>query len=234
LVARHGTTGRGIDDATFALRRGTVTVVAGRVGAGKTTLLRALLGLMPRQSGEVRWNGASVAHLDRVLVPPRSAYVPQVPRLFSETLRENIRLGVTVGDDILAAAMRDAVLDADVTTLDRGLDTLVGPRGVRLSGGQMQRAATARALVRRPDLLVVDDLSSALDVETEGLLWDRLCAPGGPTVLAVSNRRVALRRATQVVLVDGGCVVAQGTLDDVLASHAVMRDIWEGDRSGEA
>jgi ATP-binding cassette subfamily B protein len=98
----------------------------------------------------------------------------------------------------------------------------------------VQRTATARALVRRPDLLVVDDLSSALDVETEGLLWDRLCAPGGPAVLAVSNRRVALPRATQVLLFDDGRVVAQGTLDEVLAAHPAMRDIWEGDRSGDA
>ena len=170
----------------------------------------------------------------RPVVPPRAAYVPQVPRLFSETLRENVRLGATVGDDVLVAAIRDAMLEADVATLDRGLDTLVGPRGVRLSGGQVQRAATARALVRRPDLLVVDDLSSALDVETEGLLWDRLCAPGGPAVLAVSNRRVALRRATQVLLVEDGRVVAQGTLDEVLAAHPAMRDIWDGDHSAEA
>lgn len=234
LTAHHSTTRRGIEGATFALRRGTVTVVAGRVGSGKTTLLRAVLGLMPRLGGEVRWNGAPVAHLDRVMVPPRAAYVPQVPRLFSETLRENVCLGATVGDDVLVAAIRDAMLEADVATLDRGLDTLVGPRGVRLSGGQVQRAATARALVRRPDLLVVDDLSSALDVETEGLLWDRLCAPGGPAVLAVSNRRVALRRATQVLLVEDGRVVAQGTLDEVLAAHPAMRDIWDGDHSAEA
>jgi ABC-type multidrug transport system fused ATPase/permease subunit len=135
LRAHHLSTGRGIDDATFALRCGTVTVVAGRVGSGKTTLLRAVLGLMPRLAGKVRWNGATVAHLDRVMVPPRSAYVPQVPRLFSETLRENIRLRATFGDEVLGAALRDAMLDADVETLDRGLDTLVGPRGVRLSGG---------------------------------------------------------------------------------------------------
>lgn len=233
LKARHASTGRGLDDATFTVRRGTVTVVAGRVGAGKTTLLRAVLGLLPRQGGEVRWNGVPILGLDQVLVPPRSAYVPQSPRLFSETLRENLRLGAGTADDDLAAALRDAILEDDVATLDRGLDTPVGPRGVRLSGGQVQRAATARAMACRPDLLVVDDLSSALDVETEALLWDRLCAPGGPTVLAVSNRRVALRRATQVLLVDDGRVAAQGTLDDLLATSEVMRDLWAGDRTGE-
>src|SRR5207247_10438076 len=124
----------------------------------------------------------------------------EVPRLFSETLRENILLGYPAEGDALAEAIHRAVLEPDVTTLERGLDTLVGPRGVRLSGGQVQRAAAARMMVRRPALLVCDDLSSALDVETEKALWERVLSaakdrqPGDaagdrPTVLVVSHRR---------------------------------------------
>src|SRR5205823_9527924 len=131
------------------------------------------------------------------------------PRLFSETLRENLLLGQPADGPALAAAIHRAVLDPDVAALERGLDTRVGPRGVRLSGGQVQRAAAARMLVRRPALLVCDDLSSALDVETERALWKRVLgwpgddgdAPGAqPTVLVVSHRRAALRRADQIVL----------------------------------
>src|SRR5437867_8122911 len=162
----------GIENVSLTLRRGEFTVVTGRVGAGKTTLLRVLLGLLPRDAGEIRWNGEMVEDPATFFVPPRCAYVPQVPRLFSDTLRANILLGLGAVEAAVDTAVRAAVLEQDVAGLTHGLDTLVGSRGVRLSGGQVQRAAAARAFVRRAELLVVDDLSSALDGETERPLWE--------------------------------------------------------------
>ncbi|NUM49026.1 MAG: ABC transporter ATP-binding protein [Anaerolineales bacterium] len=165
--------GRGIRGATFDVQRGTITVITGRIGSGKTTLLRALLGLLPAE-GERLWNGARVAEPHRFFIPPRAAYTPQVPRLFSETLRDNILMGQPNTNEDVHRALRTAVFDQDLETMEKGLDTLVGPRGVRLSGGQVQRTSAARMFVTDAELFVFDDLSSALDVETERTLWGRI------------------------------------------------------------
>lgn len=228
--------GGGVEGIDLALPAGSLTVVTGPVGAGKTTLLRALLGLLPRDSGDIFWLGSAVAEPADFFVPPRSAYTPQLPRLFSETLRENILLGVLAPEDALRAAVEAAVLAPDLSRLEAGLETVVGPRGVRLSGGQIQRAAAARMLVRRPALLVMDDLSSALDVETEQALWRNLTAmqpnDAPVTMLVVSHRRAALRRADQIIVLVGGRVKDRGTLAELLDRSSEMQALWHAGNSG--
>lgn len=229
-----------IQDINLSLQRGDFVVITGRVGSGKTTLLRVLLGVLPKQSGEIRWNGQNVERPSQFFRLPRCAYTSQVPRLFSDTLRNNILMGLPEAQVDLTSAIRLSVMEQDVAALDQGLDTFVGPRGIRLSGGQVQRAAAARMFVRAPELLVFDDLSSALDVETEHLLWERVDelrrdsstedgqAPGA-TCLVVSHRKAALRRADHIIVMKNGCVEAEGKLDELLSSSEEMQRLWKGE-----
>ena len=201
----HASSGRGVTDVSLSLERGTFAVITGRVGSGKTTLLHAILGLLPRDAGSIWWNGIAVDDPASFLVPPRAAFTPQVPRLFSETLRANLLLGGTADDREVHAAVRAAVMEEDIDALDAGLDTVVGRRGVKLSGGQIQRAAAARMFVRGAELLVFDDLSSALDVGTERELWRRLLdRKGDVTCLVVSHSPIALAAADLVIALEDG------------------------------
>jgi len=219
---------KGVQGADLTVRAGELVVVTGRIGSGKTTLLRALLGLLPASAGEIRWNGAPVADPASFFAPPRAAYTGQVPVLFTGPLKENLLMGLEADDAAVAEAVHMAVLDRDLSEMPDGLETVVGPRGMKLSGGQIQRAAAARMFVRRPDLLVVDDLSSALDVETERLLWERI-RQRGSACLAVSHRRPALQQADEIIVLKNGRVEARGRWDQLLRESEEFRALWSSD-----
>lgn len=202
----------GIADIDFVVKPGTMVVVTGAVGSGKTTLLRAIMGMLPNTTGAIRWNDQIVDHPGVQFVPPAVAYTSQVPRLFSDSLAENIVQGRSMVDQTMNDAIHGAVFEYDVAQFEHGVQTMVGARGVRLSGGQIQRAAFARMLYDRPQLWCIDDISSALDIETEQQLWQRFGQIRADVAcVVVTHRPQVMQMADEIIVLDEGRVRARGT-----------------------
>jgi ABC-type multidrug transport system fused ATPase/permease subunit len=195
-----------VRDLDLTVSRGELVLVVGPVGSGKSSLLRALAGIV-HHTGALRWNGEPVTEPEMFLRPNQIGYVAQLPRVLSGTVADNIRLGHEVDAD---DAVSTAQLTHDLAAAGAGLGLLIGHKGTRLSGGQLQRLALARALAPRTELLIADDVSSALDVTTELALW-RALRDHGVTVIGSTSKRAALTQADRVVVLLDGTAAAQGT-----------------------
>jgi ATP-binding cassette subfamily B protein len=195
-----------VRDLDLSVERGQLVLVVGPVGSGKSSLLRALAGIV-HHTGKLRWNGEAVTEPEMFLRPNQIGYVGQLPRVLSGTVADNIALGHEVDAD---SAVSTAQLEHDLTAAGAGLGLLIGHKGTRLSGGQLQRLALARALAPRTELLIADDVSSALDVTTELALW-RALREHGVTVIGSTSKRAALTQADRVIVLQDGTAAAQGT-----------------------
>ncbi|WP_346871074.1 ABC transporter ATP-binding protein [Clostridium sp. UBA5119] len=216
----------GIENINLRVNKGDFVVVTGRIGAGKTTLIKSILGMLPVDSGKIYLNNEEVKNNSEKLTPPIVAYTSQNSNLFSDTIKNNVLLGLKDEGEKLEQAIYSAVLDRDIKNFKDGIDTLIGSKGVKLSGGQRQRVAVARMFARKADLYVFDDIYSALDIETEIKLWDRMFERKNITALVVSNRHVALKNADKILVMKDGKIEGQGKLEELLKNCEEMRQIW--------
>lgn len=206
---------------SFQLKRGETLGVVGKTGSGKTTLIRQLLRQYPvSKSGEITINGQPIQEYRIQELEGLIGYVPQEHILFSKTVGHNIRFGSNAAnEEDLAVAIDSADFAKDLSRMPEGLETMIGEKGVSISGGQKQRVSIARALIRQPDLLILDDSLSAVDAKTERAIIENIQAlREDKTNIIITHRLSAVAQADQVLVVDDGQILEAGTPDELLAS----------------
>ncbi|SDX63151.1 ABC-type multidrug transport system, ATPase and permease component [Modestobacter sp. DSM 44400] len=206
-----------LSGVTFDVVAGRTVAVVGPTGSGKSTLAGLLVRLVDPHTGQVLLDGVDLRTLREGEVSSQVAFVPQSTFLFDDTVRDNVTLGAPFSDDEVHEALRIAAAGSFVAQFPDGLDTRVGERGASLSGGQRQRLALARAVVRRPRLLILDDATSAVDPSVEARILDALRASDRPaTVVVVAYRQATIALADEVVWLERGRLVARGSHDELL------------------
>jgi ATP-binding cassette subfamily B protein/subfamily B ATP-binding cassette protein MsbA len=220
-----------LHDISITMKRGTVTGIVGPTGSGKSTIANMIIGLYPPSSGSIFVDGVNLKNIDVVQWRRKIGYVAQDIFLFNASIRENIALwneSITQAD--IEWVARLAQLDEFIGTLPEAYDTLVGDRGLKLSGGQCQRVAIARALLFRPDILVFDEATSALDNLTEKAVYEAISALRKEAiVIAVAHRLSTIRDADQIVVLCAGRIAEVGTHYSLLREGGPYSKLYDAD-----
>ena len=220
-------TRQALHDISFNLPEGGVLGIVGATGSGKSTILKLLIKTAMAQRGQLFIDGRDVRDIPAVSLREAIGYVPQDGFLFDTTLEENIRFFSGCSDETLREAIRASGLEKDMDSLQDGLNTMCGERGNHLSGGQRQRAALARALARKPQILLLDDTLSAVDTKTEAFILDQLRDEfKGRTVIIISHRLSAVQNADEIICLDEGRLIERGRHDDLLALNGAYARFW--------
>ncbi|MCC5885072.1 MAG: ABC transporter ATP-binding protein [Gammaproteobacteria bacterium] len=216
-----------LENLTFRVESGQTLGIVGPPGAGKSTLVRLLLGFYEPPPGTLLIDDVPIEQIDRNVLRDQLAVVLQEPFLYSRSLEENLRVGREDADpELLISSMDDAALTETVAAFPDGLATRIGERGVNLSGGQRQRLALARALLRRPAVLILDDSLSAVDAHTEVHVLERLARRRGrQTTIIVAHRLSAVRDADLILVLGEGRVLQQGRHDELAAEAGAYREL---------
>jgi len=230
----RGSTGQpALLDISFSIEKGETLGIIGPTGSGKSTLAALLLRFYEPTNGEIFVNGVPLTDSGESEWRSRVAIVPQSPMLFTGTIKENIAWGkMGAADDEIEYAARDAQAYGFITSSEEGFDRLLGQAGAGLSGGQKQRISIARALVRDPELLVLDDCTSALDVITEAAVKDAL-AQRSMTVVFITQRVATARGCDKILVLENGSMAGFGSHEDLKVSCPVYRDIYRSQIGGE-
>ncbi|HGK7331855.1 TPA: ABC transporter ATP-binding protein [Streptococcus suis] len=224
-----------LQDIHWTLKRGQTVGIVGKTGSGKTTLVRQFLRQYPVGQGSFTINGQSVLDFKRASIEEKIGYVPQEHILFSKSVGENIALGkLDSSPEDIQRAIATAAFTKDLERMSDGLDTMIGERGVSISGGQKQRISIARAFLRKPDLLILDDSLSAVDARTERQIIENIQKErAGKTNVIVTHRLSAVNHADWVLVLDEGRIVEEGRPADLLAQGGWYFEQYQRQQSQE-
>ncbi len=217
-----------IDNISFEIPKGKTIAIVGKIGSGKSWLINMIPRLVDPTSGSITLDGIDLRNYRLKDLRSVIGYVPQEPALFSDTIRNNILFGRNnIPDSLMEWAIDVAQLKGEIESFPKGLDTLIGTRGMSISGGQKQRLALARALVGKPKILILDDCTSALDSRTEAALWRRLeeVMPG-LTAIIITHRPDTLEHVDTIYVLDNGKIVESGSHQDLIAQQGVYGRIY--------
>ncbi|MDP6444597.1 MAG: ABC transporter ATP-binding protein [Pirellulaceae bacterium] len=230
----YGDGHRVLSDVSFQIEPGETLALLGPSGAGKSTIVQLLLRLYDGYDGRIILDAHELGDLPRKWLRDQISVIMQEPFLYSKSVRENIALGrVTATPQEITGAAEAAAVDQAIQELSHGYDTVVGERGVTLSGGQRQRIALARALLRKPAVLVLDDALSSVDTETESLILAALSERHGKqTTLLIAHRLSTIQHADRVLILDHGSVVQHGSPRQLREQPGPYRQLWELQRQG--
>ena len=225
-----------LNGVSFSAEPGQKVAIVGASGAGKSTLAKLLFRFYDADSGEIRIDGQNIRAVSQQSLREAIGVVPQDTVLFNDSLEYNIRYGnPDASDDALRQAIKHASLKAFINSLPNGLETQVGERGLKLSGGEKQRIAIARVLLKSPKILIFDEATSALDSHSENAIMDAIFnVAAGHTSLIIAHRLSTVQTADRIVVLDNGKVVEQGTHSDLLARNGAYASLWQAQKQLEA
>lgn len=212
-----------LDLKKLEAKKGQKVAIIGASGSGKTTLAQLLVGLYPLQNGDILYDGISIKEIGLNVVRQSVYLVLQNPQLFNDTIKNNLLLGSFVNDESIGYALKLAQLDEFISSLKDGLETQIGKHGIKLSGGQRQRLSIARMIIQNPNIIILDESTSALDVHTESKLFSELEQYfEGKTTIIIAHRLSTIRKADYIYVLDYGKIVEEGTSEELMKQEGLF------------